>query len=268
MLRVKVPAGKLSPHELRAIGETSNLFGKGDGELSTRQNIQLHWLELAKLPDVFAHLEAAGIDHRRRLRRHRPQHHRLPRPGPRGRRALRLQARSSTRRPTQFYGNPDWANLPRKHKYSIAACADRCNAPEINCISLIGTVTTTAARASPSSSAAASPRCRGSRRTWASSSPRRTRTRSSARSRSVWSEDLKYRVSRVKARLKFMVDDIGPEGIRERVEAKLGKKLEDYTLPPIDGRAVAPHRRARAEAGGALVHRRAGAPRPRSAATR
>ena len=40
-----------------------------------------------------------------------------------------------------FYGNPDWANLPRKHKYSISACADRCNAPEINCISLIGTVT-------------------------------------------------------------------------------------------------------------------------------
>ena len=40
----------------------------------------------------------------------------------------------------QFYGNPDWADLPRKHKYSIAACTDRCNAPEINCISLIGTV--------------------------------------------------------------------------------------------------------------------------------
>jgi ferredoxin-nitrite reductase len=49
----------------------------------------------------------------------------------------------------------------------------------------------------------------------------------------VWSEDLKYRVSRVKARLKFMVDDIGAEGIRERVEAKLGKQLEDYALPPI-----------------------------------
>src|SRR5205085_3307361 len=51
---------------------------------------------------------------------------------------------------------------------------------------------------------------------------------------SVWSEDLKYRVSRVKARLKFMVDDIGPEGIRERVEAKLGRALEDYALPTID----------------------------------
>ena len=37
-----------------------------------------------------------------------------------------------------FYGNPDYSDLPRKHKISIAACADRCNAPEINCISLVG----------------------------------------------------------------------------------------------------------------------------------
>ena len=36
----------------------------------------------------------------------------------------------------------------------------------------------------------------------------------------------RYRVSRVKARLKFMVDDIGPEGMRERVEARLGRTLE------------------------------------------
>jgi ferredoxin-nitrite reductase len=50
----------------------------------------------------------------------------------------------------------------------------------------------------------------------------------------VWSEDLRYRVSRVKARLKFMVDDIGAEGMRERVEAKLGRTLEDFELPPID----------------------------------
>src|SRR5207248_290984 len=31
-----------------------------------------------------------------------------------------------------------------------------------------------------------------------------------------------------------MVDDIGPEGIRERVEAKLGRALENYALPAID----------------------------------
>jgi ferredoxin-nitrite reductase len=47
-----------------------------------------------------------------------------------------------------------------------------------------------------------------------------------------WKEDLRYRVSRVKARLKFMIDDIGPEGMRELVEARLGQTLDDYMLPP------------------------------------
>src|ERR1051325_502865 len=61
MLRVKLPSGHLTPAKLRAIGEVSNRFGRGDGELATRQNIQLHWLELAALPEVFAHLDAAGI---------------------------------------------------------------------------------------------------------------------------------------------------------------------------------------------------------------
>ena len=59
-----------------------------------------------------------------------------------------------------------------------------------------------------------------------------------------------------------MVDDIGAEGMRERVEARLGRKLEDYTLPPI---TVEPSHHIgvhAAEAGRALLHRRAGAPRP------
>src|ERR1700757_3443470 len=53
MLRVKIPGGIAQPEQLRAIGEISNLFGRGEGELTTRQNIQLHYLELNALPDVF-----------------------------------------------------------------------------------------------------------------------------------------------------------------------------------------------------------------------
>jgi ferredoxin-nitrite reductase len=37
----------------------------------------------------------------------------------------------------------------------------------------------------------------------------------------------------VKARLKFMVDDIGAEGMLERVETRLGRTLERYDLPPV-----------------------------------
>src|ERR671932_1938195 len=61
MMRVKIAGGILAPAQLRAIGEIANRFGKGYGELSTRQNVQLHHLELGHLPDVFATLEAHGL---------------------------------------------------------------------------------------------------------------------------------------------------------------------------------------------------------------
>jgi len=217
MLRVKIPSGILTPAKLRAIGEVANRYGRGDAELTTRQCIQLHWLELAALPDVFADLEAAGItsaggcgDTVRNITG-------CPVAG-----LAADELFDSTpvldAAVAEFYGNPAWANLPRKHKYSIASCPDRCNAPEINCVSLVGVV-------------------HEGRDGYAvqvggglSSVPRIARdlgvfvAKDEANEilgavTSVWSEDLKYRMSRVKARLKFMVDDIGPEGILERVEA-------------------------------------------------
>ena len=226
-------AGSSRPRELRTIGEVSNRYGRGDGELSTRQNIQLHWLELAKLPDVFADLEASGVTTAG---------------------GCGDTVRNITGCPVQgiaadelfdatpivdaaadlFYGNPDWANLPRKHKYSISACADRCNAPEINCISLVGTIADDGREGFAvlvGGGLSSVPRIA---RDMGVFIPKEDANEILGAITSVWSEDLKYRVSRVKARLKFMVDDIGPEGIRERVEARLGRTLEDYALPPID----------------------------------
>jgi sulfite reductase beta subunit-like hemoprotein len=232
MLRVKVPSGQLTAAELRTIGEVSNLYGKGDGELSTRQNIQLHWLELARLPDVFAHLERSGVttaggcgDTVRNITGCPVQ----------GIAADELFDASPvvTSAADLFYGNPDWANLPRKHKYSISACADRCNAPEINCISLIGTVHDgrEGFAVLVGGGLSSVPRIA---RDMGVFIPREEANEILGAITSVWSEDLQYRVSRVKARLKFMVDDIGPEGVRERVEARLGRRLEDYALPPVD----------------------------------
>src|SRR6266545_6230126 len=232
MLRLKIPSGILPPARLRAIGEVSNRYGRGDAELSTRQCIQLHWLRLDELPNVFADLDAAGIttaggcgDTVRNIT---------------GCPVAGLDAHELfdcselvAQVADHFYGNPDFTNLPRKHKYTIASCADRCNAPEINCVSLIGVV-------------------RDGRQGFAvkvggglSSVPRIARDLGVfvpadeaieilAAITNVWSEDLRYRVSRVKARMKFMVDDVGAEGMRERVEAKLGRTIEDFELPPIE----------------------------------
>ena len=75
----------------------------------------------------------------------------------------------------------------------------------------------------------------------------------------AWSEDLRYRVSRVKARLKFMIDDIGPEGMRERVEARLGRTLEDFelpapTTPPSDHLGIHAQKQAGLTSVGVPVH--------------
>jgi sulfite reductase beta subunit-like hemoprotein len=232
MLRVKIPSGILQPGELRAIGEVSNKYGRGDAELTTRQCVQLHWLELSALPDVFADLEAAGItsaggcgDTVRNITG-------CPVSGLAADELFDATpvVESAT---AEFYGNPAWANLPRKHKYSIASCADRCNAPEINCVSLVGVLHDgrEGFAVQVGGGLASVPRIARDLGVFV---PVEGANEILGAVTTVWSEDLKYRMSRVKARLKFMVDDIGPEGMLERVEAKLGRTLERFTLPPVD----------------------------------
>ncbi len=231
MLRVKIPSGILTPAKLRAIGEVSNRYGRGDAELTTRQCIQLHWLELGALPDVFADLEAAGVtsaggcgDTVRNITG-------CPLAGLAGDELFDstdvLDAAVAW-----FYGNPAWANLPRKHKYSIASCAHRCNAPEINCVSLVGVLHEgrEGYAVLVGGGLSSVPRIARDLGVFV---PKEEAVEILGAVTSVWSEDLKYRMSRVKARLKFMVDDIGAEGMLERVEAKLGRTLERFALPPL-----------------------------------
>ena len=224
MLRVKIAGGILSPEQLRAIGEISNVHGRGEGELTTRQNVQLHYIELGALPDVFdAH--ARGRAHLgRRVRRHRAQHHRLPGRRARARRAVRPDAgarrggRVLLRQPRLLRPAAQAQDLDHRVPRRLRGAGDQLHRAR-------RARSRTGARASASSSAAASRRCRGSRATSASGSPKDDAVTVLAAILDEWREDLRYRVSRVKSRLKFMIDDIGPEGMRERVETRLGRTL-------------------------------------------
>src|SRR5262249_6700412 len=61
MMRVKIANGILTAPQLRTIGEISQKHGRNSGELTTRQDIQIHWLRLASLPEIFETLEGAGL---------------------------------------------------------------------------------------------------------------------------------------------------------------------------------------------------------------
>ena len=56
MLRVAVPYGLLSATQLHALAAISRNYDKGYGHLSTRQNMQFNWPELAVVPDILADL--------------------------------------------------------------------------------------------------------------------------------------------------------------------------------------------------------------------
>jgi sulfite reductase beta subunit-like hemoprotein len=230
MLRIKLPGGRVSPEGLRAIGEISNRFGRGDGELSTRQNVQLHWLELGALPDVFEHLHAAGLtsaggcgDAVRNITG-------CPVAGIAADELFDAQPLVDEAAEF-FYGNPDYSNLPRKHKITIAACAHRCNAPEINCISLIGAVHdgVEGFAVQVGGGLSSVPRIA---RDLGAFVPKDEAVDVLRVLLDAWKEDLRYRVSRVKARMKFMVDDYGADGMRAEVERRLSRRLVDFDLTP------------------------------------
>jgi ferredoxin-nitrite reductase len=256
MLRIKLPSGHLTPAKLRAIGEVSRGYGRGDAELATRQNVQLHWLELASLPDVFADLDAAGLstaggcgDTVRNITGCPLQglaHDEL------------FDATGVVEEAAEFfYGNPEYTDLPRKHKITISACAHACNAPEINCIALVGAVVDGREGFSVRVGGGLSSVPRISR-DMGVFVPREDAIAVLRAILDAWKADLRYRVSRVKARLKFMVDDIGAEGMRERVEALLGYRLEDFdapTLPePVDHMGIHPQKQEGLSSVGVPVH--------------
>src|SRR5712691_2689547 len=230
MLRIKLPAGRAEPHQLRTIGELSVRYGRNAGELSTRQNVQLHYLELASLPEVLAELERAGLttagacgDAVRNITGcpvSGVDANELFDAGPIVEEAAAF-----------FYGNPDYSDLPRKHKITIAACADRCNAPEINCIALVGVLRDGEPGFAVKVGGGLSSVPRIGRDLGVFIRPDEAMPVLRALL-DAWKEDLAYRVSRVKARMKFMVDDYGPEGMRAEVERRLGYSLSDFELPP------------------------------------
>ncbi len=128
MMRVKIPSGILSAEGLRAIGEISETYGRDQGELTTRQNIQLHYITLDKFPEILEKLKSVGLttmggcgDVVRNITG-------CPVAGVDPDELFDVTP-LITETAGFFYGNREYSDLPRKHKISIASCPHQCNAP-------------------------------------------------------------------------------------------------------------------------------------------
>jgi sulfite reductase (ferredoxin) len=61
MLRVRIDGGALSTEQLRAIGEVSQDHARDTADVTDRQNIQYHWIQIEDMPAIWKKLEGLGL---------------------------------------------------------------------------------------------------------------------------------------------------------------------------------------------------------------
>lgn len=61
MVRVKIPQGVLTPLQLRVLGDVAKIWSTGRGHVTTRQNVQFHFVKLQDTTSVVTALATAGL---------------------------------------------------------------------------------------------------------------------------------------------------------------------------------------------------------------
>jgi len=229
MMRVKIPGGDITAAQWRMLGELSAEYGRGIADLTTRQNVQFHWLTIETIPAVIERLNSVGLttvgacgDITRNIAG-------CPVAGidPNEVYDCRPIIHEITR---AFLGNKEFSDLPRKYKMTIAGCVHSCHQPEINDVGI------TAVRRPPSSSTGAEVgflvRVGGG----LSTQPRLSQQLDMlltaeqvpdvVRGITEIFRDYGYRERRNHARLKFLVADWGAEKFLDVLVQRLGWKPE------------------------------------------
>ncbi|HET6590516.1 MAG TPA: nitrite/sulfite reductase [Candidatus Nitrosocosmicus sp.] len=123
MIRIKVPGGDITPSQMEKIASLSESFSIGSAHVSTRQNIQLHWVQLEDVSEVFRGLAEVGLTSREAcgntIRNVMCSHFAGVCPNepfdttPHAKAIARF-----------FLRNPICQNLPRKFKFNFSCCAE------------------------------------------------------------------------------------------------------------------------------------------------
>ena len=64
MVRVRIPYGAVTAEQFVAMADIADKYSRGWGHITTRQNIQMHFIQLKQIPDVMQHLGSVGLSSR------------------------------------------------------------------------------------------------------------------------------------------------------------------------------------------------------------
>ncbi len=137
MLRIRIDGGQLSLAQLRVIASISERFARDSADITDRQNLQLHWIRIEDVPQIWRELEAVGLSTTEAC----GDTPRVIVGSP-----LAGVAESEMLDPTEaieeinrrFIGDPTLSNLPRKFKTSISWLAD--TPYEANDVAFLGVI--------------------------------------------------------------------------------------------------------------------------------
>src|SRR5258708_26830862 len=61
MLRIRIDGGQLSGAQIATVADVSRRYARGTADVTDRQNIQLHWVQIEDVPAIWDALEAVGL---------------------------------------------------------------------------------------------------------------------------------------------------------------------------------------------------------------
>jgi sulfite reductase beta subunit-like hemoprotein len=131
MMRVKIPQGILSAEQLERLGEVADGWSRGWGHVTTRQNIQFHFMKLDRMGDAQRHLAAVGLTTREACGNTVRNVTACPLAGVCAEEAFDVTpyGQAVTR---HFLRRAQNQALPRKFKIAFSGCPDDCAAGAIN----------------------------------------------------------------------------------------------------------------------------------------
>lgn len=230
MMRVRCDGGALSAAALRTLGQISTEFARDTADISDRQNVQYHWIEVENVPEIWRRLDDVGLQTTEAC----GDCPRVVLGSP-----LAGESLDEVLDPTwaieeivrRYIGKPDFADLPRKYKTAISGLQDVAH--EINDVAFIGVN-------HPEHGPGLDLWVGGGLSTNPMLAQRVGAWVPLGEVPAVWAavtsvfRDYGYRRLRAKARLKFLIKDWGIAKFREVLETEYLKR------PLIDGPAPEP----------------------------
>jgi sulfite reductase beta subunit-like hemoprotein len=137
MVRIKVPWGGLLPDQLDLMADIADRYSRGWGHITTRQNVQFHFVQLERVPELMRLMGTVGLTSREAcgdtVRNVQGCH--LAGACPYEAIDITPWAEATYQ---HFVRNPIAQRLPRKFKINFSGCATDCGQAMFNDVGVIG----------------------------------------------------------------------------------------------------------------------------------